>query len=112
LDDPGVPDLLVGIKHVITKQPITFLVEVKGPSGKLTNAQTEFFKTFKGEKYVIRTPDEFIWLLFTRTGYAQWYSILYAKHHEITLILRWWSVMGILSQVYIHLKLWVNGDGI
>ena len=69
LDDPGVPDLLVGFVHRVTFEFVTLLVEVKGPTGTLTSAQKDFFKTFMGEKYVIQTPSDMATLLFKRMGY-------------------------------------------
>lgn len=70
LDDPGVPDLLVGFVHRVTFEFVTLLVEVKGLTGTLTSAQKEFFKTFMGEKYVIQTPAEMALLLYNRMGYV------------------------------------------
>ena len=49
LDDPGLPDLLIGIGGV------NLLAEVKSPSGKLTAAQQQFFDLWKGQVYIVRS---------------------------------------------------------
>lgn len=43
----GFPDL------VVCRNGETALVEVKGPNGKLTKGQREFFGWWKGDKYVV-----------------------------------------------------------
>ena len=55
----GLCDLLVGLVGV------NLLVEIKKPKGKLTPAQTDFFKTWKGQKSVITTQAEAIQLVAT-----------------------------------------------
>ena len=70
----GLPDLLVGLVG------INLLVEIKKPKGtdkakirtqfgiykgKLTPAQTDFFKTWKGQKAIITTQAEVIQLVAT-----------------------------------------------
>lgn len=49
LDDPGVPDLLVGYCG------LNLLMEVKGQKGKLTSAQKSFIQNWSGTVYVVRT---------------------------------------------------------
>ena len=49
LDDPGVPDLLVGYCG------LNLLLEVKGQKGKLTSAQKSFIQNWSGTVYVVRT---------------------------------------------------------
>ena len=56
------PDLLVGFCGA------SFLVEIKGPKGKLSDGQTEFARTWRGAKpIVLRSPEEAQdWYLRTR----------------------------------------------
>jgi hypothetical protein len=50
---PGVPDLLVGY------QGVTYLMEVKGPKGRLSDAQVAFHAEWKGGPLVtVRTAPE------------------------------------------------------
>jgi hypothetical protein len=49
LDDPGVPDLLVGYCG------LNLLMEVKGQKGRLTSAQKSFIQNWSGTVYVVRT---------------------------------------------------------
>ncbi|MCH7882718.1 MAG: hypothetical protein IIB69_14370 [Proteobacteria bacterium] len=53
----GLCDLVVGLVG------INLLVEIKSEKGKLTPAQTEFFKTWKGQKIIITTQAEAIQLV-------------------------------------------------
>ena len=48
----GVPDLLVG--HAERN----YLLEVKGPRGKLTRHQVVWFSDWRGQARVVRTPEE------------------------------------------------------
>ena len=50
LNDPGIPDLLVG-----TPYGINLLLEVKGEKGKLTEPQHAFFDMWPGQATVVRT---------------------------------------------------------
>jgi hypothetical protein len=53
LDETGVPDLLVGFRRQ------TFLIEVKGPRGKLTGDQVAWHRGWRGAAaHVVRTPTE------------------------------------------------------
>ena len=47
VDAKGIPDLLVGFRRR------TFIIEVKGPSGKLTKAQRDFRKNWRGAPVII-----------------------------------------------------------
>lgn len=47
-------DLIVGYRGR------TVLLEVKAPGGRLTKGQKEFFETYRGEAYVVRTPERAI----------------------------------------------------
>lgn len=58
LSQKGVPDLLVGYVHPISKLPRTTLIEVKEPRGKLTTDQEEWHALFIGEVHIVRTIDE------------------------------------------------------
>ncbi len=53
----GLCDLLVGLVG------INLLVEIKNPKGKLTPAQTDFFKNWRGQKTIITTQAEAIHLV-------------------------------------------------
>ena len=55
----GLCDLLVGLVGV------NLLVEIKKPKGKLTPAQTDFFRDWKGQKAIITTQAEAIQLVAT-----------------------------------------------
>lgn len=51
LDDPGIPDLLVGFRGK------TFLLEVKTGLGKLNELQQQFFESWRGGQLsVVRDP--------------------------------------------------------
>ena len=50
----GIPDLLIGW------QGNNYLIEIKTLTGKLNNLQTEFFGSWKGNKYVCRSLNEII----------------------------------------------------
>ena len=47
-------DLIVGYRRR------TLLMEVKVPNGKLTSDQETFFDSYRGEAYVVRSPEEAI----------------------------------------------------
>lgn len=49
LDDPGIPDLLIGY------QGHTLLCEVKDKTGSLTAKQQDFFKHWQGQAAVVRS---------------------------------------------------------
>lgn len=49
IDEPV--DLIVG------KANRTVLLEVKAPGGTLTGNQKDFFATYRGEAYIVRTPE-------------------------------------------------------
>ena len=49
---PGVPDLLVGFRDR------TYLLEVKGKRGKLTEPEQVFFRDWRGQCAVVRSVDE------------------------------------------------------
>ncbi len=59
LDDPSVPDLLVSWKGY------NLLCEVKSKSGTLTPAQKKFFKSWQGQKTVVRSITDVKCLLRT-----------------------------------------------
>jgi hypothetical protein len=48
----GCPDLLVA------KNGVTFLLEVKTPKGRLSETQKEFFDTWNGRVYLVRSAEE------------------------------------------------------
>lgn len=48
----GFPDL------VCAKGDKAWLIEVKGPKGKLTDDQVEFMKTWQGDVHIARTVDD------------------------------------------------------
>jgi len=52
ISQEGVCDLLVGINDE------NYLLEVKAAKGKLTEPQEAFFATWRGQKSVVRTPEE------------------------------------------------------
>ncbi len=53
----GFPDLVVGFAgHNI-------LVECKSPGGKLNRKERQFFENWRGQAYIIRSPEEMIQLL-------------------------------------------------
>ena len=58
LSQKGVPDLLVGYIHPVSRLPRTTLIEVKEPRGKLTPDQDEWHALFVGEVHIVRTIDE------------------------------------------------------
>lgn len=47
----GVPDLLVGHRGV------TYLLEVKGPGGKLTPAESAWFETWRGQAAIVDSAE-------------------------------------------------------
>jgi Holliday junction resolvase len=53
----GCPDLVVG------KGPDTFLIEVKGPKGKLTDDQVKFIGEWRGVVHIVRTVDDALQLV-------------------------------------------------
>ncbi len=55
LDDPV--DLLVGLAAKC------YLLEVKGKHGKLTDKQKDFFRDWRGQVRIVRTPEEAIRLV-------------------------------------------------
>jgi Holliday junction resolvase len=52
LSDRAIPDLLCGWNEA------NYLIEVKTGKAKLNDDQSEFFKTWKGQKGLARTPQE------------------------------------------------------
>lgn len=52
LDEAGVPDLLVGIRGK------NYLLEVKGPRGKLTPAQEKWHHIWGGQATIVHSVDE------------------------------------------------------
>jgi hypothetical protein len=48
----GIPDLLAA------KNDKVWLIEVKGPKGKLTPAQVEFMSTWPGVVHIVRNVDD------------------------------------------------------
>jgi Holliday junction resolvase len=48
----GIPDLLAA------KNDKVWLIEVKGPKGKLTPAQVEFMATWPGVVHIVRSVDD------------------------------------------------------
>lgn len=48
----GFPDL------VCAKGAMTWLIEVKGPKGKLTDDQVKFINAWRGHVHIVRTVDE------------------------------------------------------
>lgn len=48
----GFPDLVAG------KGALTWLIEVKGPKGKLTNDQIEFIDAWNGTVHIARSIDD------------------------------------------------------
>jgi len=52
LSQKGVPDLLV------SRQGVTYLIEVKEPKGKLTEDQEAFIWNWKGSVAVVRSVEE------------------------------------------------------
>lgn len=70
LNGDGVPDLVLGFRHVITGTPCNLLVEVKSESGKLTESQAFFFDNWNGQAEVVRNPHEMAALLRDRMGYT------------------------------------------
>lgn len=52
LSETGVPDLVVGIGGV------NYLLEVKAKGGTLTEAESDFFAEWQGQKAIVRTPEE------------------------------------------------------
>ena len=48
----GFPDLVVGFRGV------TYLLEVKTPTGRLTPAEARFFAQWRGHAAVVRSVDE------------------------------------------------------
>lgn len=59
LDDPSVPDLLVGFAGR------NFLMEVKTETGKLTPSQVQFFDKWKGRAYVVRGSGDARWIIYS-----------------------------------------------
>jgi hypothetical protein len=57
----GIPDLLAG------KHDKVWLIEVKGPKGKLTPAQVEFMATWPGVVHIVRSVDDALRLVGVQT---------------------------------------------
>jgi hypothetical protein len=54
----GLPDLLVGGYHQTLGIPVSVLVEVKTPDGRLRPHQDNFLTWWRGEVHTVRTPAE------------------------------------------------------
>ena len=57
----GCPDLLAA------RGADTWVIEVKGPKGKLTPDQIEFLKNWRGVVHIVRTVDEALNIVGVRT---------------------------------------------
>lgn len=58
LSQKGVPDLLIGYLHPVTRIPTTTLIEVKERKGTLTPDQMEWHADWAGEVYVVRSIED------------------------------------------------------
>ncbi len=65
----GCPDLLVGIGYP-GGAPRNYLLEVKGPRGRLTPDQVKWHDAWRGQYAVVRTPEEAIAVVTFSAGRA------------------------------------------